>query len=759
LIQKITYFICLLFFSTNLTAQKVGLVLSGGGAAGFAHIGVIKALEENGIPIDYISGTSAGSLVGAMYASGMTPDEMIAYIQSEEFIKMSAGQLVTDKKFLLQRQTDDASMIEIPFSLDSILSKSLPTNLIRPYSLDFEMFKNLGVTGANYDKDFDRLFVPFRCVASDIAAKKSVVFSKGNLNEAVRASITYPFYMNPIRVDGKLLFDGGLYNNFPSNVMYYEFHPDFIIGSTVTDNAPPPTEDNLISQITNMLMNHSDFSIPCESSIILKPQTGINTFNFEQVQLAILAGYEETLKNIGQIREAIQRRVSSNELSKRREVFKKKIIPVKISEVSSANPKRYSFITKSLLSPREKEPVSMKKLEKRFFRLTEMEHLAYLYPTVSLKEDSTYLLNVKIKEAKKFKFEVGGHFSSRPVNVGYIALNYYHINHNAWHVKAESYFGKFYTSVRVALDFQPPMKYPIIFTPYFIMNRWDYYRSSTTFFENIQPSFLIQNEIFGGLKIKSPIGNKAVMELDVRGLENKDSYYLNGVFTKNDTADYTKFTGISTHFLIEKNTLNRKQFATEGSLIRLSARYITGWELTRPGSTSSSNYQQIEKGHHWINIRARYSTFFVSKKHFHLGVDALGVLNSQSLFSNYKASILAMTAFSPIPDMETFFLPEYRSPQYVGAGLNMIITPLKNVDLRFDGYYFQPFKTIIQNEDGTFNYSKLFKGERYILSGSIIYHSPVGPARLTLNYFHRSAQPLIFQFSFGYILFNERSIR
>lgn len=759
MIQKFTYFVCFLLISTSVTAQKVGLVLSGGGAPGFAHIGVIKALEENGIPIDYITGTSAGALVGAMYASGMTPDEMIAYISNDDFIKMSRGKLTPDKKFLLQRQTDDASLIEIPFSFDSLLVKSLPINLVKPYSLDFEMLKHLGVAGANNNKNFDQLFVPFRCVASDVTSKSSVVFSKGNLNEAVRASLTYPFYFNPIRVDGKLLFDGGLYNNFPADVMYRDFNSDFIIGSTVTDNAAPPLEDNLISQITNLLMRHSDFSIPCENGYIIKPHPSIGTFDFAQVMLAIEEGYDETIKNIDKIKAEIARRVDAKELQQKRQAFKQKIVPVIISEVSSNRPNRYKFITKSLLHPKERKPLTIEKLEKRFFRLTEMDHLSTLYPTIELKPDSTYRLNVYIRESKHFKLEGGGHFSSRPINVGYLALNYYHLNRYAWHLKAESYFGKFYTSARLAANFQAPMKYPIIFTPYFILNRWDYYRSSTSFFENVQPSFLIQSEVFGGFKVKSPIGNKAILELDIRGLENKDSYYLKETFTKIDTADFTLFKGFVGGLLIEENTLNKKQFANGGTLLRFSVKYVQGKEFSRPGTVLKNQDQQIEKEHRWINIRARYNSYIVNTKVFHLGIDAIGVINSQSLFSNYKATILSMTAFAPIPDMETFFMEEYRSPQYLGAGLNFVFTPFKNFDVRIDGYYYQPFKSIVKNEDDTFNYSKLFKGERYILSGSTIYHTPIGPVRLTLNYFHRSEQPLIFQFSFGYILFNERSFR
>ncbi len=200
-------------------SQKVGLVLSGGGAAGFAHIGVLKALEEKQIPIDYITGTSAGALVGAMYACGYSPLEIENYVLTERFQLMTKGQLENKQQFYFFENDEDASIVSLPISKDSVLSKSLPTNFISSVLMDFEMMRLFGTVSASKNDDFNKLFVPFRCVASDIENKKSVIFNSGNLNLVVRASMTYPFFISPIKLNGKLLFDGGLYNNFPVDVM------------------------------------------------------------------------------------------------------------------------------------------------------------------------------------------------------------------------------------------------------------------------------------------------------------------------------------------------------------------------------------------------------------------------------------------------------------------------------------------------------------------------------------------------------------
>ena len=331
LAKRLTIILFISLIPLFVQSQGVGVVLSGGGASGFAHIGVLKALEENNIPINYITGTSSGALVGAMYASGYSPKEIEDYVLSAKFQLMSQGAIEQRYEFLLREDNENASGISFPFSLDSIFNKSLPTNFIRPELLDFEMLRLFGAGGASRQYNFDSLFVPFRCVASDIVAKKGVVFSSGQLNEAVRASMTFPFYVNPIRINGVLYFDGGLYNNFPSDVMYNSFPVDFIIGSNVSYNASPPTEDDLISQLTNMLVSHTSFKIPCESGIIIEPKSNISTFDFEEVDEAIDAGYKSTIAMMDSIKKMLDSRISTAELDKRRSAFKASVHPLVIS--------------------------------------------------------------------------------------------------------------------------------------------------------------------------------------------------------------------------------------------------------------------------------------------------------------------------------------------------------------------------------------------------------------------------------------------
>lgn len=738
--------------------QKIGLVLSGGGATGLSHIGVIKALEENNIPIDYITGTSAGALVGSMYAIGMSPAQMEAYVLSDEFQMMSNGELKKNQHFLFREDDPNSGMFSFSFSKDSILKKSLPTNFNSSVFLDFEMLKNLGTVSASVN-DFDSLFVPFRCVASDIVDEKSIVFKEGHLNAAVRASMTFPFYIKPIRVDGVLLFDGGLYNNFPSNVMYMEFNPDYIIGSNVSYNEPPPDQDDLISQLTHMLVTNSDFTIPCEEGMLIVPDTDVSTFDFANVAQAVQDGYNSTIKIIDSLKLQISRRTDPAELAARRAAFRGKITPIQVTSVStSTDNKELRYTRLSMIKWKKPETLDVDELEKRYFRLNATKQVGFVYPRLEKKADGTHNLALEVQKSKDFRLDVGGHLSSRPVNTGYFGLTYQTIGKIITKSHVESYFGKFYGSAKADITIETPAIVPISVTGYFILNRWDYFRSFATFFEDVHPSFLVQNEMYGGVKFNLPIGNTIKTSIDGRFFSLEDEYYQTDKFAANDTADITNFDGFSTSFSILKNSLNRKQFASSGHLMEFKVRYNYGMEHSIPGSTSFQNFDVI-RNHSWINLDLNYQSFIVDRPHFHLGLNGRLVFNSQSLFANYTATTLLMTEYSPIPDAQTFFLPEYRSPQFGGIGVNLVGSIRKNLDVRLDGYFYQPVVQILKTSNGSIVYSDYFQGESFMASASLIYHSFLGPIRTTLNYFPEQTAPLSFQVSFGYVLFNERAIR
>lgn len=762
--SKTKYLLPFLFFTLQLFAQdrqRVGVVLSGGGASGVAHVGVLKALEENQIPIDYIVGTSAGALVGAMYASGFSPAEIEAYVLSESFQLMVKGQEEAQQQFLFYQDAANASMFNFSIAQDSILQKSLPLALIDPTYLDFEMLKIFGRTSASVQEDFNQLFVPYRCVASAVETKKSVAFAKGKLNQIVRASMTFPLYLNPVRIDGVLYFDGGLYNNFPIDVLYKEFQPDFIIGSNVSKNLAPVSDRDFFGLLTSMMTTPTNYAMPCAEGLIIEPKTPVGTFDFNDVQKAIQDGYLATMMQMDTILKYVNSRTDPKTLQQKRQIFKQELLPLRVSEVRSSSDRKQDlpFVRTAILPKFSKRVLDSLSLEKRYYKALAAPYYSFVSPSFTIKPDSSLSLQLKVNKANAFRIDFGGIISSRAINTGFLSLAYRRAGLVGQMLEVSSYFGKFYGSGKVNYELVLPGSVPVSLSAYLVLNRWDYFKSFATFFEDVKPSFLIQEERYTGIQIKIPTGTHSVITGNTRFFWLDDSYYQTAYFTKEDTADYTSFIGESIRVAYTKNTLNRKQFASSGTFFEFKTSYVRGRELTFPGTTSIID-DTVTKQHRWLSIQLELLTFpFQKKQVVNFGLHLKTVLNSQSLFANYTASMLALPGLNVLPDLDTYFIAAYRSTQYACAGAQLIVSPLKNIDLRLDAYAFLPIIQLVLNPDGTFTYAKPLDGRSLLAAAHVIYHSPVGPVRATINYLPKYAQPLQFQLGFGYLLFNERAIR
>ena len=291
----------LLLLPMWVQAQKVGLVLSGGGAKGLTHIGIIRALEENNIPIDYITGTSMGAIVGSLYAMGYSPDDMEALLKSEDFKRWYSGEVEEEYMYYFKKNLPTPEFLNIRLSFrDSLKIKPqfLPSSVVDPVQMNLVFIDLYARATAACGGDFDKLFIPFRCVASDVYNKKQLVMKRGDLGDAVRASMSFPFMFKPIEIDSVLAYDGGIYNNFPTDVMRDDFHPDIIIGSVVATNPTKPKENDLMSQIENMVMQKTDYSIPDSEGIVMTfKYDDVNLMDFQRINELHDIGYNRTMRD------------------------------------------------------------------------------------------------------------------------------------------------------------------------------------------------------------------------------------------------------------------------------------------------------------------------------------------------------------------------------------------------------------------------------------------------------------------------------
>lgn len=754
----IRFLLVIVTLSTN--GQKVCLVLSGGGSKGVTHIGVIKALEENGIPIDCISGTSMGAIIGGLYASGYSADEMITLFTSRDFQAWITGEIPASLESYFKKEDPNAMWFEINMDFERIKSTSiLPTNLISPLMLDFSFMELFASSTAVSNGDFDRLFVPFRLVAADIAENKSVTFRNGDLTLALRAAMTFPFYFNPIRVEGKLYFDGGMYDNFPVQMAIDEFQPDVVIGCKAASNYKPPEEGDLLSQLQTMLMEKTVYNVPAENGILIEPSMGpVNIVDFSNTMKFIDSGYVSTMRKLDSIKLLIQRRVPQQEVDERRSEFNAMKPPLTIHEIDVKGLKedQAEFVTRSLM--RKRDTLSVEELRKEYFKLQTEKLFEHVFP-VATYEDSVgyYKLGLDFKKQNNLTLQLGGNISSSPINEAYIGARFNFLSSLYFGLKASTYIGRFYSAAQIDGKIELPTRMPFYLKTSVSFNQWDYFETSTIFFEDKDPSYLVQNENHVDFFFGFPASNNAKVELGGAVARLRDDYYQTNQFSSNDTTDRTYFDCFVGEVHYEINTLNRKVYPSSGSDFLFTAGFVSGDELHIPGSTSNDSVEQF-KHHDWWKLRAKYETYFSSIGRLTLGLYTEATLSSQQLFSNYTSSVLAAPAFQPIPESKTLFLPEFRAYNYLAFGLRLVYGIHKNIHFRLEGYIYQPFQEILKNPDLNAELGALFDNRYYLASSALVYHSPIGPVSLSLNFYDKEVDRFSFIFNFGYILFNRRAL-
>jgi len=742
-----------------LQGQGVAVVLSGGGSRGAAHIGVLKALEEHNIPIHYIAGTSIGAAVGAFYAAGYSPIEIEKIFASADFENRLTGGLPPGFSFYYKKNDPDAGWIDMKLNLSNRFTPVLPSTLISPAALDFALLNLLADASALAGGDFNNLMIPFLCVASDIDSSRAVILRKGHLSEAVRASITFPLLFKPIEINGSLLFDGGMYNNFPADVVMEKFNPELIIGSKVSGNYPAPVHDNLVLQIQNMLMSKTDFGLDTTKGIMIEPPVRrVNLTDFSLFEEFVTNGYDETIRIIEKIKAKTNGINAGESVHIKRMNFISRKPNYVIDEIilDGLTEKEERYVFKSLLhNPGQ---TTLSDIEPNFYRLAADDQLMLLGVSMSYKEVSgTYGLNMKMKQANRFNLKFGGNISTRIANQAFVELNYRKLVGSAFSSRVNLYFGRFYTSALLGARFDFPGKIPAYIGGSVVYNHFDYFKTNIHFFEDITPSFLILDDnylrAFAG--VPSTVNGKLEFDLGV-GVQRK-SYYQTNFFAREDTADVTKFGFFNPGITWELNTLNRKQYADAGAKFSVSLCYVSGNEEFINGSKVPIQNKELIK-HNRFCLDVKWDNYFGWLGPFKLGFYGRFYLSDQNFYNNYTASLLAAPQFEPLPESRTLFLPNFRAHTFAGGGLKSILKVSRRFDFRSEVYLFQPYRQILKNEDNKAYYGEALSNRYWMANAALVYHTLIGPVSFSVNYFENPEEKFFVALNVGYIIFNRRAL-
>ncbi len=759
--QLLTILLLISLFNP-LTAQRVGLVLSGGGARGLAHIGVIKVLEANNIPIDYITGTSMGAIVGGLYAAGYTTDEMEELFRSDEFYFWSTGKIQKDYRYFFKHKEENPAWIELKMERrDDRIRILPPTNIIPQWQMDFAFMEMMAPTTAISHGNFDSLFVPFRCVATEVYTNTPVVLGKGDLGEAIRASMTFPFVFRPISIDGMLLFDGGIVNNFPTDVMVETFQPDIIIGHKVASDPQAASDDDIIRQITNMIQRPTNYEIPEEMGILLETDMNeVGILDFHRLDYIVQKGMQTTYPLIDSISTRIKRRSDPSRLARKRESFnaqKPALLFQNVQLEGISDPLQQRFIISSIRH--NKNIFTAESFKREYFKLIADEQIKSMRPLAIFNYETGYFdVHLIVEPEKRAEVNVGGNISTKPINQGFVSFDYRFFDNRSYTLSSNLYFGRFYSSFKLGARVDFPTEFPIYIGSYLTYNRWDFFSSSNElFFEDVRPPFIIQNESSFRNEIGFPLGVHDKFTTGISWAGSRDEYYQTERVNKADDSDKTDYNAMVVHTEYERNSHNNKQYAYEGVYQNVSLRYITGVEKHIPGTTAPDDQRKSRNPNSYFLLKALTDRYIGINRKIDLGYRLEGVLSNKDFFTNYTSTLLAAPGFYPTPHSKAMYIENFHANNYLAAGLKGIYHINSSLHFRLEGYGFAPLYQPLKSAN-----NKVLKGPDIFSKvywqgkAGLVYETGLGPASLNVNYYEKDNTRWYLTLNFGYVLFNKR---
>ena len=736
--------VCGLFAALALTLHAeqhgVGVVLSGGGAKGIAHVGVLQALEESGVPVDYVTGTSMGAIVGGLYSIGYSPAEMMGAIGSKDFADWAHGRIPSGERYRWAEPALNEQWISVHLSADdstaSALNRILPTRLINPLPMDFGFMEIFAPAEGACNTNFDRLMVPFRCVASDVYTHRPVVFGRGHLPQAIRASMSYPLVFQPIMICDTLMFDGGLYDVYPVNVMEKAFNPSFIIGVDVSTPNTPPGPTDLMSQIDNMITIGKATPVP--------PQKGVD-IRLDLSRFGLLGwSHAAEIYKIGYMRgrelaDSIVKRIGytcpAGQLQRQREQFRSRWQPLKFSDVifsgcdaSKAEYLKYLF---NLNAKKEDGVIDLSEARNGYYRICSTGRLRDLDPIAVYDSVSgNYNLHLRADVTPDFDLGIGGFLTSTTAGNIYVHGSYDPMHLGGLSYGVEGWAGFTYQAAlgRIRLTPATPMPSHLDFEGQWWRHKM--YESEVSAFDFSSPSFLVEHEASGRLAYSVSLGHNSLLTL-ASGYSHLERHYHSFNPSAPDVTgnDHLRSDVGVTSVRWHLSTLDNAVLPTRGILADVTAAAQYG----RRRLSCPDGYCK--------NFNTPYGDFSVHAAGFHpfsdrfsLGGELRAFCSTRPLLPVYSAAMANAVPFSVTPSTIDVFDPAYRANQWMALSVNPVVN-FGRFQTRLQGWAYVPMRTIRHDATGTgAHYSSWFPKVRFSGEFSVGMTLPIGAVRGFVTY-------------------------
>lgn len=746
---------------------RVGLVLAGGGARGLYHIGVIRALEENNIPIDYVSGTSMGAIIAALYAAGYTTDEMTGIVTSGAVEQWVSGRI--DDKYIFHFNThpEKPAMLSVyaEREYDSLKQKNrmavrLPASFVNTTQIDMALIELFAAAEAACGGNFDRLMIPFRCVATDINAHAPVSLREGDLPLAVRASMSYPTLFRPVEDDEqRVLIDGGCYDNFPWSVLVEDFNPDFLIGSQCLEAHKPVTEDSsLEKQIMALVTIPTDYTLPEGKGLVIGRKVESGLLDFAVGGQTIELGYEDAMRNMALLQSRLLSRREADEVERRRRAFREQLPDLRFGEghISGLSPRAREYAStflefeQPLRDTTKRVSFTMPQVRDRFYTLMATGDFSHQsFPQVrydSLHND--FAIHYDLATRPELRFTIGGNLSSTAYNQIYVGMNYLSLGHTAQSAFVDISLGPVSTIAQVGGR--------TVFlgrTPTYLDYAVHLSRRSTLHgsYGNVTPSRSDLEvriiEPFASVAYGVATTRKSVLELGVNAGYNFISYEAD-YDEPGATHTRDRFRFVASQLRFEHSSLDKMLYPTRGN--RFAGSVIGVWGRDKWQTPENFLTGTLEREHRgWLGAKVEWEHYPSNwkKSWFAVGYSLEAVYTNHPNFGNPHATVLTAPRYSPLPHAKMIFMPQFYANRYAAVGVMPTFSLIKNLYLR-GGFYALLRDPLVADE---YMY--------YMADLSFVYHTRVGAISLSVTkYDLESWNNCYVTFNFGYPIFGKRGL-
>ena len=746
--------------------QAVGLVLSGGGAKGIAHIGVIQALEDNDIPVDYITGTSMGAIIGGLYACGYSPAEMLALIKSKDFGYWSTGTI--DPNLTYYYATPEPTPALVHFNLggqgdkDSNPLSILPSSLINPLPMNFAFMNLFSAYTAQCGGDFNNLFVPLRTVTSDIYAKHKLVLRSGSLADAIRASMTFPLVFRPIEIDSVLVYDGGIYDNYPFNVMRTDFAPDIMIGSNVSGPNKKPQAGDLYQQLEDMIIQNNDYNLPADWGVSISvPVRMFGVLDFDKADTIYAIGYRTAMSMMDSIKARVSARTPAEVTRLRRAVFKAQTPYVHFDSVSvSGGTHSQNEYIRYLFTHHSPDTFGLARARDSYYRAITPGKLENLV-THAVPDDSTGLFTLDMKATVKDNFRIGfgGYISSSTSSMLFLSGGYNTMSFNSLNANVNGWIGQSYVAglanARVNLLTGVPSALKLRIGA----SRQKFYEDDHLFFKDNTPISITSIEAYAQFIYTVGAGRRGKFDFGV-------GYgYLTDRFFHNNRADFEarkrdktlrNLAQVSAAY--NYSTLDNIFFPTSGTSLKAKAMGVFGRYHFHPAQPDEG-FPRMNRQMNFAQIEVNASHYFSLGAKGALGVEVNALASTRKLLNSYNASIVCAPSFNPTASSYNSFNPAFRANSYVTAGIVPIWKITSSLQLRGTFHAFMPYKKILERPDATAYYAKAFSNPEFFGEAAFAFTLPFATLSAYANYASYPARNWNFGISLGLFVLAPKFLR